>query len=98
MSCQESFQGFFANWFRNDAAVAKAGALGKEHGVKAVAYKVDGAYTDKRDSRKILTVTVSDPEAVQKTIANVVNDFGRIDVFIANAGTFNTPSKNKPLM
>jgi len=33
-------------------------------------------------------VTGSDPEAVQKTIANVVKDFGRIDVFIANAGAY----------
>lgn len=39
-----------------------------------------------RDCKK-LTVIVSDPEAVQQTIANVVKDFGRIDVFIANAGT-----------
>lgn len=31
---------------RNDAAVAKAEALAKEHGIKAVAYKVDGAYQD----------------------------------------------------
>ncbi|OJJ02702.1 hypothetical protein ASPVEDRAFT_62664 [Aspergillus versicolor CBS 583.65] len=60
-----------ALWYNsNDAAVAKAEALAKEHGIKAVAYKVD----------------VSDPEAVQKTIADVVKDFGRIDVFIANAG------------
>ncbi|BCS24453.1 uncharacterized protein APUU_40897A [Aspergillus puulaauensis] len=60
-----------ALWYNsNDAAVAKAEALAKEHGVKTVAYKVD----------------VSDPEAVQKTIASVVKDFGRIDVFIANAG------------
>lgn len=29
---------------------------------------------------------VSDAEAVQKTIAKVVEDFGRIDVFVANAG------------
>ncbi|OJJ59567.1 hypothetical protein ASPSYDRAFT_77967 [Aspergillus sydowii CBS 593.65] len=60
-----------ALWYNsNDAAVAKAEALAKEHSIKAVAYKVD----------------VSDPEAVQTTIANVVSDFGRIDVFIANAG------------
>lgn len=40
-------------------------------------------------------MTVSDPEAVQKTIANVVKDFGRIDVFIANAGTFILHLKRK---
>ncbi|KAL4779744.1 hypothetical protein BJX76DRAFT_69057 [Aspergillus varians] len=60
-----------ALWYNsNDAAIAKAESLAKEHGVKAIAYKVD----------------VSDPEAVQKTIADVVKDFTRIDVFIANAG------------
>lgn len=29
---------------------------------------------------------MSDSEAVQATIAQVVKDFGRIDVFVANAG------------
>lgn len=40
-------------------------------------------------------MTVSDPEAVQTTIANVVSDFGRIDVFIANAGTYTQYLKRK---
>ena len=31
--------------------------------------------------------TVSDPDAVQSTISTVVKDFGKIDVFVANAGT-----------
>lgn len=31
---------------------------------------------------------VSDAEAVQKTIAQVAEDFGRIDIFAANAGEF----------
>jgi NAD(P)-dependent dehydrogenase (short-subunit alcohol dehydrogenase family) len=29
---------------------------------------------------------VSDAESVQKTVRQVVQDFGRIDVFVANAG------------
>lgn len=29
---------------RNDAAIAKAEGLAKEHGVRAVAYKVDGEF------------------------------------------------------
>jgi NADP-dependent 3-hydroxy acid dehydrogenase YdfG len=33
-----------------------------------------------------LQLAVSDAENVQKAIAQVVEDFGRIDVFIANAG------------
>ncbi|KAL4945426.1 hypothetical protein BDV06DRAFT_231036 [Aspergillus oleicola] len=63
--------GDVALWYNsNDAAIAKAEGLAKTHGVKARAYKVD----------------VSDAEAVQSTIAAVVNDFSRIDVFVANAG------------
>ncbi|KAL2869902.1 uncharacterized protein BJX67DRAFT_347269 [Aspergillus lucknowensis] len=64
--------GDVALWYRsNDSAVAKAEGLAKAHGVRAVAYKVD----------------VTDPEAVQQAIADVVRDFSRIDVFVANAGT-----------
>lgn len=63
--------GDVALWYHsNDAAIAKAEGLTKEHGVRAVAYKVD----------------VSDPDAVQSTISTVVKDFGKIDVFVANAG------------
>ncbi|KAL4776488.1 hypothetical protein BDW60DRAFT_176461 [Aspergillus nidulans var. acristatus] len=63
--------GDVALWYHsNDAAIAKAEGLAKEHGVRAVAYKVD----------------VSDPDAVQSTISTVVKDFGKIDVFVANAG------------
>lgn len=40
---------------RNDAAVAKAEALAKEHSIKAVAYKVDGAYTGSEKAEEILT-------------------------------------------
>ncbi|GKZ28990.1 hypothetical protein AbraIFM66950_002237 [Aspergillus brasiliensis] len=60
-----------AMWYNsNDAAVGKAQGLAATHGVRAGAYKVD----------------VSDVDAVQKTIAEVVKDFGKIDVFVANAG------------
>ncbi|KAJ1324620.1 sorbose reductase [Microdochium nivale] len=61
-----------------DAAEARAAALAKEHGVKTKAYQVD----------------VSDAEAVQKTIAQVAEDFGRIDIFVANAGM----SISKPIL
>jgi NAD(P)-dependent dehydrogenase (short-subunit alcohol dehydrogenase family) len=33
-----------------------------------------------------MTSAVSDARAVQRAIARVTEDFGRIDVFIANAG------------
>lgn len=60
-----------ALWFNtNDAAITKGEALAKEFGVQARSYKVD----------------VSDSEAVRTTIAAVVSDFGRLDVFVANAG------------
>ncbi|ROV98389.1 hypothetical protein VMCG_07201 [Cytospora schulzeri] len=60
-----------ALWYNsNDAAVSKGEALAKKYGIKAKAYKVD----------------VSDPEAVRTTIAAVVSDFGKLDVFVANAG------------
>ncbi|KAE8136347.1 putative short-chain dehydrogenase [Aspergillus pseudotamarii] len=60
-----------ALWYNsNDAAIKKAETLAQTHGVKAIAYKVD----------------ISDAEQVQETIAQVVRDFGKIDVFVANAG------------
>ncbi|KAK9350451.1 hypothetical protein V1523DRAFT_429021 [Lipomyces doorenjongii] len=60
-----------ALWYNsNDAAIEKSQALAKEHNVKASAYKVD----------------VSESTQVSETIAKVVEDFGKIDVFIANAG------------
>ncbi|KAH7029495.1 uncharacterized protein B0I36DRAFT_291226 [Microdochium trichocladiopsis] len=60
------------------AAEARAAALAKEHGVKTAAYQVD----------------VSDAEAVRSTIAQVAKDFGRIDIFVANAGM----SISKPIL
>ncbi|PYI11260.1 short chain dehydrogenase [Aspergillus sclerotiicarbonarius CBS 121057] len=60
-----------AMWYNsNNAAIEKAQSLASAHGVQATAYKVD----------------VSDPDVVQKAIADVVKDFGKIDVFVANAG------------
>ncbi|KAL6230625.1 hypothetical protein BDW75DRAFT_222052 [Aspergillus navahoensis] len=71
--------GDVALWYHsNDAAIAKAEGLAKAHGVRAVAYKVD----------------VSDPDAVQSIISAVVKDFGKIDVFVANAGM----AISKPLL
>ncbi|KAK2055618.1 short chain dehydrogenase [Colletotrichum caudatum] len=63
--------GNVALWYNsNDVAVQKARDLASTHNVKTLAYKVD----------------VSDPTQVQETIAKVVKDFGKIDVFVANAG------------
>ncbi|KAI9043764.1 short chain dehydrogenase [Aspergillus affinis] len=63
--------GNVALWYNsNDIAVQKAESLAKTHGVKTSAYKVD----------------VSNAEAIQKAIFDVVKDFGKIDVFVANAG------------
>ncbi|KAF4537811.1 short-chain dehydrogenase [Lasiodiplodia theobromae] len=63
--------GNVALWYNsNDAAIARAEELAQTHGVKTKAYKVE----------------VSQPEKVQEAIAQVVKDFGRIDVFVANAG------------
>ncbi|KAI1309792.1 putative short-chain dehydrogenase [Xylaria venustula] len=60
-----------ALWYNsNDAAIEKAAELAKIYGIKTSAYKVD----------------ISEPKQVQRAIAQVVEDFGRIDVFIANAG------------
>ncbi|EYE98563.1 NAD(P)-binding protein [Aspergillus ruber CBS 135680] len=71
--------GDVALWYNsNDAAVAKAKYLGETHGVRAVAYKVD----------------VSNYDNVQQTMNAVVNDFGKIDTFIANAGM----AISKPLL
>lgn len=61
-----------ALWYNtNDAAVAKAAALASKYGIQAQAYQVN----------------VSDPVAVQATLAQVVRDFGKLDCLVANAGT-----------
>ncbi|KGO55744.1 Glucose/ribitol dehydrogenase [Penicillium expansum] len=59
-----------ANVALYDVAIEKAQVLAKEHGIQASAYKVD----------------VSESIQVSETITKVVTDFGKIDVFIANAG------------
>ncbi|KAM3426224.1 hypothetical protein NHJ13734_009584 [Beauveria thailandica] len=62
--------GDVAFWYNsNDAAVSKAKALGEQCGVRTAPYQVD----------------VSDPEQVEKAMTKVVRDFGKIDVFVANA-------------
>ncbi|KAI1171148.1 putative short-chain dehydrogenase [Nemania sp. FL0916] len=60
-----------ALWYNsNDAAIKKAETLADIHGLKTCAYKVD----------------ISKPEEIQEGIQKVCRDFGRIDVFVANAG------------
>ncbi|KAI8654629.1 hypothetical protein NCS57_01209500 [Fusarium keratoplasticum] len=63
--------GNVALWYNsNTAAVDRAQDLVNQNGVKAAAYKVD----------------VSDVSQVQETLQTVLKDFGKIDVFVANAG------------
>ncbi|KAL4724623.1 hypothetical protein ACLX1H_008065 [Fusarium chlamydosporum] len=58
-------------WYNsNDVAISRAQDLATLHNIKTKAYKVDVAYA----------------EQVQTTIKTVVEDFGKIDVFVANAG------------
>lgn len=60
-----------ALWYNtNDAAISKGAELASKHGVEVKAYQVE----------------VSDPLKVQQGVSTTVNDFGRLDVFIANAG------------
>jgi sorbose reductase len=60
-----------ALWYNtNDVAIAKAAQLQDKYRIKATAYRVD----------------VSDYIAVEKTVKKVVTDFGKLDVFVANAG------------
>jgi sorbose reductase len=61
-----------AMWYNsNPAAIDKAKALADKFGVKAKAYQVQ----------------VTDPRKVEEAIGQVVKDFGKLDVFMANAGT-----------
>ncbi|KAJ5900866.1 NADP-dependent mannitol dehydrogenase [Penicillium subrubescens] len=60
-----------ALWYNsNDAAIEKSQELASLHNVKSAAYKVD----------------VSESTQVSSTMERVVEDFGKIDVFVANAG------------
>ncbi|KAF2832736.1 NAD(P)-binding protein [Ophiobolus disseminans] len=71
--------GNVALWYNsNDQAVKRAESLAKQHAVKTKTYSVN----------------ITDPEAVRKAIAQVVSDFGKLDVFVANAGT----GDSKPLL
>ncbi|KAF2250470.1 short chain dehydrogenase [Trematosphaeria pertusa] len=72
-------KGNVALWYNsNNAAVVRAEELAKLHGVKTKAYQVN----------------ITKPEEVQHGISKVVEDFGRIDVFVANAGM----ADSKPLL
>jgi len=67
--------GNVALWYNtNDAAISKGQALAKKHSIEARAYRVE----------------VSDHTAVEKAVEQVVQDFGRLDVFVANAGMGNS--------
>ncbi|OAP54759.1 hypothetical protein AYL99_11207 [Fonsecaea erecta] len=60
-----------ALWYNtNDAARSKGAQLAAKHGVTVKAYQVE----------------VSDPSRVQQAVEEVAGDFGRLDVFVANAG------------
>lgn len=63
--------GDVALWYNsNDAAIGKGAKLAEKHGIRAKAYQVE----------------VSDPGKVEEAIGAVVGDFGKLDVFVANAG------------
>lgn len=60
-----------ALWYNsNKAAITRAEELAKQHKIKAKAYQVE----------------VSQPEKVQQAIKEAVKDFGKVDIFVANAG------------
>ncbi|KAF5636637.1 Sorbitol utilization SOU1 [Fusarium sp. NRRL 52700] len=62
--------GNVALWYNsNDAAIEKARLLSEQHGIKASAYEVD----------------VSDSQQILDALEAVVKDFGKIDVYVANA-------------
>ncbi len=71
--------GNVALWYNsNSAAKSRASTLSSTHSVKTHAYQVD----------------VTDSAAVEKALAEVVKEFGKIDVFVANAGM----ADSKPLL
>ncbi|KZZ92029.1 short-chain dehydrogenase [Moelleriella libera RCEF 2490] len=60
-----------ALWYNsNEAAVEQSVRIAEENGIKTAAFKVD----------------VSDSSQVQKNIIKVLDTFGKIDIFVANAG------------
>lgn len=71
--------GNVALWYNsNAAALQRAETLATAHNVQTKAYSVD----------------IADASAVEKAMEQVVQDFGKIDVFVANAGT----GDSKPLL
>lgn len=71
--------GDVALWYNtNPAANTRAATLAQQHSVRTKTYSVD----------------ISDAAAVEKAMQAVVSDFGKIDVFVANAGT----GDSKPLL
>ncbi|KAF5715149.1 Sorbitol utilization SOU1 [Fusarium mundagurra] len=71
--------GNVALWYNsNSAAIEKARLLSEQHGIKASAYKVDGGY---------FSLDRAEPLAAANTnVSAVLDDFGKIDVYVANAG------------
>lgn len=63
--------GDVALWYNsNDAAISKGQSLAEKHEIRAKAYQVE----------------ISDAPRVEEAISQVVADFGKLDVFVANAG------------
>lgn len=68
-----------ALWYNtNKAAVSKGEKLAQQHGVKVKAYQVE----------------VTSPSKVKEAIDAIVDEFGKLDVFVANAGM----AISKPLL
>uniref|UniRef100_A0A060SYF8 ARAD1C00858p n=1 Tax=Blastobotrys adeninivorans TaxID=409370 RepID=A0A060SYF8_BLAAD len=59
-----------AIWYNSHSSEEKAEALSKKYNVKCKAYKVQ----------------VTDSDSVEKAIEQIVKDFGKLDIFVANAG------------
>ena len=73
--------------YRNDRAVRKSQELASMHGIKTTANKVDGnSILFGPSSPSLNLILVSNAESVQNTLSQVVKDFGKIDIFVANAG------------
>lgn len=74
---------------RNDVAIEKAESLGDTYKIKAVAYKVDGVALCiclEHLHLVLMDSLVSQAGQVSAGINRAVEDFGKIDVFVANAG------------
>ncbi|KAF2206758.1 hypothetical protein CERZMDRAFT_52420 [Cercospora zeae-maydis SCOH1-5] len=62
----------------NDEAISKGAKLAEQHGIRAKAYQLE----------------VSSSDRVDKVVEQIIADFGRLDVFVANAGM----AISKPLL